>query len=250
MSPGTSEPRPPLTDTAEPWAGPRPSGTRTPLLTDINPEAGHHSFPDDPREIEAAVRAGERCWGQFPYLQQRYGERGLRFSRSDAAWKATLYRLEPEQIIEQARWLGRVLAARGMPTVILQSTLQMLVEELSRSVPERRSEYAKLIGASTDLVTSRRKHLTDGQMQALSDDFERAVGAAASAELPQVGHLIGCAVADEMEGFEGATASLLAWLADPERFPAAWVDAVESTLKRASELARVNRAPVMPTGQP
>jgi hypothetical protein len=51
----------------------------------------------------------------------------------------------------------------------------------------------------------------------------------------RAGALIGAAVADERAGVPGAVASLLQWLADPERFSPAWVAAVEQTLSRARD---------------
>lgn len=216
------------------------SESKTLLATSINPEAGRHPVPDDPREIEAAVRAGDRCWQAFPYCEQRFGERGRRFSRSDAAWKATLYRLPKEQILEQVWWLGRLLAARGLPTVMLQVTLEILVEELSRAVPERSAEYARLLRASADLLASRRAHLTDDQLQVLATDFDRAVGPSLSARLPRTALLLGCAVTDELAGCEGAVSSLRPWMIDAARFPPEWVAAVEATLIRAREFTRLN----------
>ncbi|MEI8029390.1 MAG: biliverdin-producing heme oxygenase [Comamonadaceae bacterium] len=64
--------------------------SKTYLVTSINPEAGRHPVPADARELQASIRAGDICWERFPYFEQRYGERGRRFARSDAAWQATL----------------------------------------------------------------------------------------------------------------------------------------------------------------
>ena len=211
--------------------------SKTLLATSINPEAGHHPVPEDPREVEAAIRAGDRCWEQFPYCEQRYGERGRRFSRSDAAWKASLCRLESAQIVEQTRWLGRVLAARGMPSVILQVTLEILVEELSHAIPRKRAEYEKLLRASADLLASRRAHLTDEQMRTLSADFMDAAKAPSVPGVAQVGLLLGCAVADEREGRDGAIESLRGWMSDPVRFSPPWIAAVDSALAHARTFA-------------
>ena len=67
-----------------------------------------------------------------------------RFSRSDAAWKAALCRYAPAQIVEQIHWLGRVLASRGMPTLLLHDQLGLLVAELTAAVPEKAADFAKL----------------------------------------------------------------------------------------------------------
>jgi heme oxygenase len=208
------------------------------LATSINPEAGRHAVPADPVEVAAAVRAGDLCWDRFPYFEQRYGERGRRFARSDAAWQATLYQFAPEQISQQVRWLGRVLAGRGMPTLLLQDQLEILVQELSAATPGKKSDYEKLLPAAGDLHATRRQHLTDDQLQTLAAGFDQAVGPEWSARLPHTGNLLGCAVADELAGSELAVASLRPWLTDATRFPAAWIAAVETTLALARDLAR------------
>ena len=216
---------------------PFPPGSKTFLITSINPEAGRHPLPADAREVQASIRAGDMCWQRFPYFGHRYGERGRRFARSDAAWQATLCQYEPEQILQQVRWLGRVLAARGMPTLLLQVQLEILVEELAVAIPEKKADYEKLLPAAADLQASRRKHLTDEQLEALAAEFDRAVGPEWSARYPRTGALLGAAVADELEGSEGAVESLRPWLTDAARFPAAWIAAVAATLVQARRQA-------------
>lgn len=211
--------------------------SKTYLVTSINPEAGRHPVPADIREVQASVRAGDICWQRFPYYEHRYGERGHRFSRSDAAWLATLYQYPPAQILQQVRWLGRVLASRGMPTLLLQVQLEILVEELAAAIPGKESDYEKLLLAASELSAVRRKHLTDEQMAALAGEFDSLVGPEWSARFPHTGALLCAAVADEVEGIEGAVDSLCSWLADAARFPAGWIAAVEATLAQARKQA-------------
>ena len=214
------------------------SESKTFLATSINPEAGRHAVPADAREIQAALRAGEVCWNRFPYYEQRYGERGRRFARSDGAWLATLYQFPPAQISQQGGWLGRVLAGRGMPTMLLQDQLEILVQELSAAIPEKQSEYERLLPAAAELHALRRQHLSDEQMHTISAEFDRTVGPVWSARFPHTGHLLGCAVADELGGSELAVESLHTWLTDAARFPAPWIAAVETLLALARNLAR------------
>ena len=208
------------------------------LVTSINPDAGWHAMPADAREVQAAIRAGDLCWERYPYYEQRYGERGRRFARSDAAWQATLYHYEPAYINDQVHWLGHVLAGRGMPTFLLADQLEILVEELAAAIPEKRSAYEKLLPAAAELRESRRRHLTDAQIQAIATGFDRAVGPEWSARFPHTATLLACAVADELEGSELAVDSLRLWMTDATRFPAAWIAAVEATLARARAQAR------------
>lgn len=212
--------------------------SKTFLLSTINPDAGQHPVPVDAKEAEAAVKAGDKCWARFPYYQHRFGERGLRFARSDAAWLAALVPYEPAQVMQQVRWLGRVLAGRGMPTILLQIQLEMLAEMLSGVFPERTPQYEKLLLASVDLHSSRCRYLPDHILQTLSAAFDRGVGAEWSVRFPSTGDMLVCAVADEMGGNEGAVESLRQWMTDPVRFPAVWIDAVEATLIQARKQAK------------
>lgn len=211
--------------------------SKTFSITSINPEAGRHPVPSDPREVEAAVRAGDRCWNKFPYFEHRYGERGLRFARSDAVWLATLCKHPPAQIARQVSWLGRVLAARGMPTLLLEDQLESLVEELVAAVPDQRADYEKLLDASAALREARRRHLSDAQVQAVADRFNQAVGGDWSARFPFTGELLASYVADERDGIDAALHGLLSWLDDKERFPAEWTAAVGQALQLARALA-------------
>ena len=190
-------------------------------------------MPSDAREVQASLQAADACWERFPYFEHRYGERGRRFARSDAAWLATLYRFDPVQIVWQVRWLGRVLAARGMPTLLLQVQLEILVEALIGAVPDKQSEYGKVMLAVDDLRECRRRILTDDQLEAIAAEFDRAVGPAWSVMFPNTGALIAAAVADELSGSDNAVESLRTWMTDASRFPAEWVAAVDAAVARA-----------------
>lgn len=216
--------------------------SRTFSITSINPEAGRHPVPSDPREVEAAVRAGDRCWRKFPYFEQRYGERGLRFARSDAVWLATLAGQPPAQILRQVRWLGRVLAARGMPTLLLEDQLGSLVEELVAAVPDRRKEYVKLLVAAAALGDARRRHLTDTQVGEVARRFLEAAGADWSTRLPFTGELIASYVADQLDGIDATDKGVVSWLSDGEHFPAEWIAAVRQALEQAYAMAQVHVA--------
>ena len=210
------------------------------LVTSLNPEAGRHPVPADPREVEAAVHAGDICWQRFPYYEHRYGERGRRFARSDAAWQATLCSYPPAQILQQVHWLGRVLAERGMPTLLLQVQLEILVDELVAAIPGSKSDYEKLLPAACALHAARLKHLSDEQVAAMAGEFDGAVGPEWSGRFPHTGALLCAAVADELEGNENAVDSLRSWMTDAARFPAGWIAAVQATLARARQQARQN----------
>jgi hypothetical protein len=148
-----------------------------------------------------------------------------------------LYHYKPAQVLQQVRWLARVLAGRGMPSLLLQAQLEILVAELVASFPERKCDFEKLLPGAAHLGALRRKHLSDEQLKALGLAFDQAVGAHWRARLPDTGILLACAVADELEGSPGAVSSLQAWLTDAARFPAPWIEAVAATLALARQQA-------------
>ena len=220
----------------DPTVAPDESG-RMPLVAELNPEAGRHGVTGDARELQAALRAGHRSWRQFPYYRWRYGARGRAFTRSDSAWLVTLVGESPAVVRQQIRWLGRLLAARGMPQWLLESHLRLLHDELVAARPDRQRAYGRLLGAATMLAELRRAQIDDAASRSLAEAFDRAVGAAWRRRLPEAGTLLVAAVADERAGIGGAVPSLEPWLTDSGRFPAHWRTAVHRTIDAARRQA-------------
>ena len=206
-------------------------------VTRINPEAGNHPIPADEREIEAALRASARGWNEFPYFAHRYGERGRRFADSDSCWLATLVALDEEIVQGQIDWLCRLLATRGMPSLLLERSLLFLYEELLVAVPDKQEGYEKLRTQADRFRQARGKRLPEAEVDSMVVEFERAVGAEMAATYRNTGQLLAAAVADERNGIEGAVASMRAWLADAERFSAPWIAAVDESIARAQSAA-------------
>src|SRR4051794_24635296 len=105
-----------------------PDVTPPPLAsaTSMNPAAGDYRVTADPREQLAAIRASERTLSAWSYYAQRYGDRGRDFARSDSGWIATLPGLAAESVLAQVRWLAALLAARGMPRLLMEQHLEVL----------------------------------------------------------------------------------------------------------------------------
>ncbi len=200
------------------------------LATTLNPEAGRHPVPSDTLEIQAALLAGNRCLQEFPYLYERYQERGKAFTYSDAAWLLTLSRLSKGECLRQVRWLGRVLGNRGIPRITLERQLELLYEELSNNYPEQRDTYSGLIEAALSLKAERLSYIDDTTFTKLSSDFSKATEGEICGRLQRTGELILSAVCDERAGIEDALNSLTPWLTDSNRFPDKWIEAVHNIL--------------------
>ncbi len=201
----------------------------------LNRDAGMHPVPSDVREVQAALLAGEHSRETWAYYDARYGERGLRFTRSDSAWLVTLSREMPERAAQQIAWLARVLAARGMPRLLLERHLQVLHRELIAAVPERTAGYETLQRVAAALANERRAVLVDERSEALARDFVRKAGAALETPVPPVeaGTLLVAAVIDEKCGIANAVESLGQWFDDPARFPQPFREAWSSSLQAA-----------------
>lgn len=211
----------------------------------LNPSAGHHVVTADARELAATERAGERSWSRWTYYSRRYGERGRLFTRSDSGWIATLAGDPVPDVERQIRWLGGLLAGRGMPRLLLEEHLEFLHEELSVAVPERAGDYAVLQQAANSLRDERNAYMADQVLAALETQFRDMVVGTRADDL-RAGALIGAAVADERANIPGSVESLTQWLADPARFPQQWREAVEQTLQQARQTALNARAPNPP----
>lgn len=217
---------------------PRAGHAKLPSLAAINPDAGAHPIPTDPAEIEAALRAAETCWLEFPYFSQRFGERGRRFARSDSAWLVTLADYDPGAVMEQVNWLGGLLAARGMPTLTLERHLEILHAELISALSSKEDRYAPLLVAARHLAEQRNAPIAPARAQALVDDFYRETGTAWRTRHPDAGRLIVAAIADECNGIENAGEALIGWYTAPERFPEPWCTAAGLLAARVREAAQ------------
>jgi len=204
----------------------------------LNPEAGQHVVTSDPNELRAAVTAGEQTRRRFVYYERRYGERGRRFTHSDSAWIVTLASMTPDVVERQLRWLGGLLAARGMPRWLLEEHLKVLYAELVAATPGKRVDYDRLLGVATVFRDERLSHLDEETSARLAGELDRRVGAAAAADLPEAGALLVAAVAEEAAGLYRVVESLMDWLADPVRFSTTWIAAASQTLHAAREQAR------------
>jgi len=130
----------------------------------------------------------------------------------------------------QVFWLGRILAARGMPRITLQAHLELLFDELAASRPEKRHRYEKLLRAAPSLRDARRRVIDDARFESLALEFETRAGAAAP--LRGIGVLLVAAVADAVDGVPKAVESLERWLTDPNRFSPRWTETVRSMLEK------------------
>ena len=201
------------------------------LVTGINPEAGQHGMPQDPREIALALRAGRAAWEQFPYLGQRFGERGVRFTSSDSCWLVWLTQLPTTRVTTQLDWLRGVLASRGIPTLILETHLRTIAAALASEFPARAEQSTRF----DDFLANR-----DRERRALGEPFSIAIAQAESLlnhipgfATPLAAALIASAWIDEHAGIDHALDSALDWFTDPMRFsPAsiAHVHALRGTL--------------------
>lgn len=184
----------------------------------LNPSAGDVPIPSNPREVDAAIRAGRVSWRLVPYYGWRFGERGALFAKSDSAWLVTLSRHSLSHVHDQVSWLGGVLSNRGMPQWLLEIHLNVLHRELMRTLPENAHDYEKLLTASCALGNARRQSVPDEKFEELSQGFASKLGFPSNRWVRGTGRLLVAAVADENAGMRHAVEKLESWLIDPARF--------------------------------
>lgn len=200
------------------------------LATTWNVEAGAHDVPADPAESAAAQRAGERCLGEFPYFRERWGERGVRYTRSDVAWLAALALLDRADAIAQVVWLAGVLARRGMPSLLIERQLLLLEEELGAIAAAARPAFLR---EAASLLSSRREAaLPAGAAGPIEERFVSSAGYGSTEERRQAARLLVASAADESSGFPGAVAALTAWYRG-QRYPEGWNEAVDRLVRDA-----------------
>lgn len=204
----------------------------------INPSAGSYPVTADPRELEAARRAGNASVAEFPYYLERFGERGRTFGASDGAWLVAMCEFGEEHVQRQVLWLGTVLASRGMPRWLLERHLATLHAELVRALPENAGRYAVLLGAAALLRGLRQARLADEDFRALADGFAARAEPALVQRMPAMGAILAAAVADEADGLEGAVRSVEEWAGNRAAFPESWTSAVRATVAEARSRLR------------
>jgi heme oxygenase len=201
--------------------------------TMLNPEAGTHAVPQDAGTISAELAAGDQCRAEFPYVTERFQERGRQFSRSDVAWLATLADLPERDVLSQVEWLGGVLGNRGMPRLILERQLELLHAHLAALAPGQGSRPGPLLAVAGHLRRERHRRIPEASRSAMVRAFLLATDGELGGRFKNTGALLVAAVCDQDAGITGAVASLRDWLTDPERFPEAWIAAVNGIVQSA-----------------
>lgn len=205
----------------------------TEVASGRNPDGGDYPVASEPRAVEACHAAIGRTYAVFPYYEERYGARGRAFSASDSGWLVTLTDLPEAEAVEQIRWLGTVLAARGMPRLLLETHLGHLADALDEARPDDADKWSRLRLLADELRRRRVEVLDDQEQRRLADAFDAAVSEEERRRLPNTGRMLVAAVVDERAGTKRAVPSVLEWIADPDRFSSTWVAAVQATVAAA-----------------
>jgi hypothetical protein len=204
----------------------------------INPFAGVHPVTASAAELEAVRRATEVSLREAPYYVERYGERGRLFGGSDGAWLVTVARGDAVFVERQVLWLGRVLAARGMPRWLLQRYLEILHDELIYHIPDHGGRYGALLDACSLLRDQQRQHLAEIDARALAAAFDTDADPAWVARLPNMGRILAGVVVDEAAEIPNAVESVEPWATDPARFSERWTAAVRAALANGRQSVR------------
>jgi hypothetical protein len=199
----------------------------------VNPASGGYEITTDANLLRAAVRAAQGSIDAMPYYGARYGARGSRFATTDSAWLISLATLGADRAIHQVEWLARVLAARGMPSWLLEIHLDALVAEV-RAVADE-DAVGSLPAAALALAAVRRRHVDDDLLRAADDWADEALGDALP--VPRAGALMAAAVADQRAGVARDDSSLMDWLTDPARAPETVVTALLAVRQRILDQA-------------
>ena len=179
----------------------------------VNPASGGYEITTDATLLRAAVRAAQGSIDAMPYYGARYGARGSRFATTDSAWLVSLATLAEDRAVHQVEWLSRVLAARGMPSWLLEIHLDALVAEV-RSVADS-GAVGSLPVAADALGRARRRHVDDDLLRSADSWADEVLGDALP--VPRAGALMAAAVADERAGVTRDDRALVDWLTDSAR---------------------------------
>ncbi len=203
-------------------------------ITSLNPEAGNFPISTNPLEIEAAINAGQKCWNEFPYYEQRYGERGKRFTVSDSVWLVNLCELSQALANSQVKWLSNYLAHIGMPTFTMEIQLKYMYEELVKHIPENEVKYKKLLFASELLQNQRNSHIDLALFEEGNSVFSQICDKLkiSGHNMKNTGKLILSSIADKRNGIGETKTDFKTWISNPELFSANWIQAIEEAYSK------------------
>jgi heme oxygenase len=197
----------------------------------MNFEAGDHAIPQTPVEIDLALRAARSAWEKFPYLEQRYGARGKRFTNSDSCWLVTLTRTSRQDVATKALdWLRTVLATRGIPTVVLEIHLRTIQQAITLELPEQIRMRAQFDLFLSNREAERRVYFGAEGQSPLIDAFNRRFQACSGLKVESAADLIASAWMDERSGVTGSLSALHNWLTGVGRFSRDWIANVNELL--------------------
>lgn len=194
----------------------------------VNPASGGYEITTDADLLRAAVRAAQGSINAMPYYGARYGARGSRFATTDSAWLISLAGLGEDRAVHQVEWLARVLAARGMPSWLLEIHLDALVAEIETLADA--DAVGSLPAAALALAATRRRHVDDDLLRSADAWADEALGE--SLPVPHAGALMAAAIADQRAGVTRDDRSLMDWLTDPERAPGPVAGALRAVRRR------------------
>ena len=178
-------------------------------VSTVNPEAGDHSFPCDPREYSCAMKSAVKAWGSWPYLASRFGERGLRFSKSDAAWLILLAHRPWTSAIMDIEWMASMLSARGIPSIILEEQLVSLYAETGMALEQQ--QYGQLLKLADHLKHLRKSVMEDSQAEAITVQYISCLSDGAISPRVHFGKVLISALADDFLGWKGGLDNILNW---------------------------------------
>ncbi len=180
----------------------------------LNPEAGEHPVSQNSAVMAAALRAGQQCREEFSYYEKRYGERGRRFTASDVAWLAALADYSADVALSQVQWLGRVLSSRGMPLLLLERQVQLLVENMSKIKPPIHT--ASLQSVVDVLRTERCRTISQDRFDEVCRKLDVTIFYGKIVEFSDLPALLVASQVDLMSGIPECRALIMEWLAETE----------------------------------
>lgn len=181
-----------------------PGGRRV-RASAINPEAGDHPVPDDPRLARVAAEVGRAAHLAFGYLVRRYGGRGEAFARSDGVWMVTLLDMPEDRAQGRVDWLARLLSSRGVPSLCLEHHLEQLHHALWEAGALGGRGSSRLLALSRHVGAARRAAIPEEQWASIVDTPVPALDPLGAATLVS-------AVVDQQSGLAKCADSMARWI--------------------------------------
>jgi hypothetical protein len=143
-----------------------------------------------------------------------------------------------ETATKHLEWLRIALASRGIPTVILEEHLHVILQALAVEFPERSEMRTRFDPFLLGLDAERRVLGNVEMVSNIVEQFDQRFHACPGLRIDSAAQLIASAWADERCGIAGSLKAVRVWFTDAGRFSSDWIATVNELVAKLDQAGK------------